>query len=410
MRIIDVQTLLVQAPQARDYWGREAWKDDYDENLRGDSPDLSKGYPLRWRMRHRWADTIDTVLIKLTTDDGITGYGESKGVVSGHSVKAHIDGPLREAVIGADPVQTRLLWDRLTALMRGRGHLQGFHQEAAAGLDIACWDVVAKLANRPLCDVLGGRYREALPVYYSGFAGIRDPRDGAQVETLAAQVRGAVEAGFTAGKIAIGHGRAADLTSVDVVREAAGENFAIMVDALGAYCYADALWLGHSLAEHGVGWFEAPLTPEDIDGHVLLSQRLPLLIANDLLWTTALVKELVKRGGQIVVQPEVIKVGITECRRIAELADIYNLPYAPHSSLGSAIQYAATWHLGVASPNLVISEHWANPNPLGNAILKRPQPIVDGRLAPPDGPGLGIEIDMDKLAPYVTEGSWDGPD
>lgn len=406
MRITNVRTLLVQAPQHRDYWGREAWQGDYGETVRRNSPDLSKGYPLRWRMRHRWSDTLDTILVQVVTDEGLVGYGESKGVVSGSAVKAHLDGPLREAALGADPYHTRTLWDRYTALMRGRGHIQGFHQEAAAGLDIACWDIVAKAAGRPLCDVLGGRYREALPVYYSGFAGVRDPHDGAQIDTLTAAVKGAVAAGFTAGKIAIGHGRAADLRSVEVAREAAGDEFAIMVDALGAYSYADALWLGQALADRGVGWFEAPLTPEDIDGLVLLSQRLPLMIANDLLWTSALVKELVKRGGQVVVQPEVIKVGITESRRIAELADIYNLPYAPHSSLGSAVQYAATWHVGVASPNLVISEHWANPNPLGNAILREPQQIVDGHLHTPGGPGLGIEIDPERLAPFVTEGSW----
>lgn len=406
MKVIAVDTIVVSAPQPGDYWGRAAWKGDYGETKRGSSPDLSKGYPLRWRMRHQWASNLETVLVRVTTDEGIVGYGESKGVVSAHSVKAHIDGVLAGALIGANPFHTRMLWDQYTALMRGRGHIQGFHQEAAAGLDIACWDIVAKASARPMCDVLGGRYRELLPVYYSGFAGVRDASDPSQAEALAAAVKSAIASGFTAGKIAIGHGREADLRSVEIARDAGGPDFAVMVDALGAYSYADALWLGQALAERGVGWFEAPLAPEDIDGLVLLSQQLPLLVANDLLWTSALVKELVKRGGQVVVQPEVIKAGLTECRRIAELADVYNLPYAPHSSLGSAIQFAATWHVGVAAPNLVISEHWAGTNPLGNDILVEPQVINGGYLSAPSGPGLGIEIDMDKLAPYVAEGSW----
>lgn len=407
MRIVDVQTVLVQAPHPADYWGREAWKGDYGETVRGSSADLSRGYPLRWRMRHQWSPTINTVLVRVLTDDGVIGYGESKGVVSGHAIKSHIDSCLREAALGQDPFHTRMLWDRYTALMRGRGHVQGFHQEAAAGLDIACWDIVAKTAGRPLCDVLGGRYHAELPVYYSGFAGLRDADDGEQVERLQAVARSAVEQGYTAGKIAIGHGKAADLRSVDVVREAVGKDFLILVDALAAYTYADALWVGHALAERGVGWFEAPLVPEDIDGLVMLSQQLPLPVANDLLWTAAMVKEIVKRGGQVIVQPEVIKVGITECRRIAELADIYNLPYAPHSSIGSAIEYAATYHVGVAAPNLVISEHWAGTNPLGNPILTQPMEIVDGNLVGPKGAGLGVELDLDRLAPYITEGSWD---
>lgn len=406
MRIVDVQTLLLQAPQSRDYWGSEAWKGDYGENRRRRSSDLSRGYPLRWRMRHHWANTIDTILVKVTTDDGVIGYGESKGVVSGRSVKAHIDGPLREAAIGMNPLHTRVLWDRYMALMRGRGHLQGFHQEAAAGLDLACWDIHGKVAGRPLYDVLGGQYRTKLPLYYSGFAGIRDARNEEQAEGLANSVRTARDEGFTAGKIAIGHGRAADLKSVDVVRDVGGDEFLILVDSLGVCSYAEALWLGNALADRGVGWFEAPLTPEDIDGYVYLSQRLPILVANDLLWTSGLVKEMVKRGGQVVVQPEVIKVGITECRRIAELADIYNLPFAPHSSIGSAVEYAATYHVGASAPNLVISEHWANPNPLGNAILQSPLEIEQGYLSVPDGPGLGIEFNMDAVLKHVKEGSW----
>lgn len=406
MRIVDVQTLFVRASQAEDYWGRQAWQGDYQENRQGGSADLSIGYPLRWRMRHRWTGTVDTVLVKVLTDDGIAGYGESKGVISGQAVKAHIDQTLRPAVLGADPFHTTVIWDRLAALMRGRGHLQGFHQEACAGIDIACWDIKGKAASRPVYDLLGGPYRAALPVYFSALPGLRDPKHQGQRDTLAGQTRAAIEQGFTAAKIAIGHGRVADLASVDTVRRAAGEDFAILVDALGGYSYTDALWLGQALADRGVGWFETPLPPEDIDGYVELSRRLPLLVANDFLWTSGLIKELIRSGGRVVVQPEVIKVGITECRRIAELADICGMPYAPHSSLGSALQYAATCHVGLAAANLVFSEYWAGPNPLGNDILRQPLRLADGHLHPPAGEGLGVEPDPERLKAYVADGSW----
>lgn len=407
MRIVDVQTLLLRAPEPRDYWGKEAWRGDYGESVRGASGDLSRSYPQRWRIRHQWDGAINALLVRVVTDDGIVGYGESKAVVSGHAIKEHVDGPLRNAAMGQDPLHTRVLWDRYMALMRGRGHLQGFHQEAAAGLDIACWDIAAKVAGRPLCDVLGGRYHAELPVYFSGFAGVRDATSDDQAEALATAVRGAVKDGYTAGKIAIGHGKLADLRSVDIVREVAGEQFAIMVDALSAYNYPDALWLGQAFADRGVAWFETPIAPDNIDGYVSLSRRLPIAITSDLLWTTGLVKEMVRRGGQVVPQPEVIKVGITECRRIAELADIYDLPYAPHCSIGSAVQFAATYHVGVAAPNLLISEQWANPNPFGNGILRQPYRIENSMLSLPGGPGLGIEFDFERLRPYVVAGSWD---
>jgi L-alanine-DL-glutamate epimerase-like enolase superfamily enzyme len=140
----------------------------------------------------------------------------------------------------------------------------------------------------------------------------------------------------------------------------------------------------------GVGWFEAPLPPEDFEGYVRLSQQSSIPIANDLLWTTAMYKEIVRQGGRVIVQPETIKVGITECARLAELADIFGCGYAPHVSIGSAIQLAATAHVAASAPNR-----------LGDPILTTPLEFRDGSLTVPTGPGLGIELDaaaVDALA------------
>lgn len=403
MRITDVRATVLRAPLAREYWGREAWKGQYTASERGESHDLTVGFPLRSRMRHRWADDLNTCLVEVDTDEGITGIGESKAVTTPDAVAAYIEDGLRSAVLGKDPFETRRHWDNMMALMRGRGHLQGFHQEAAAGVDIACWDLKGKATSRPIHALMGGRYRRALPIYYSALPGLRRSSDGKERERLGDRTQEVMSKGFTAAKIAIGFGKTADLESVELVRSVAGQNFLILVDALSVYSYADAVWMADALAELKVGWFEAPLPPEDLEGYRMLSQRSRIHIANDLIWTTGLFKEVVRSGARVVVQPEVIKVGLTECQRIAQLADIYDLPFAPHSSIGSSIQFAATFHVGVSAPNLMISEHWGSDNPLGNEILQTPLVIADSSLEVPPAPGLGISLDTDRLKQFVVE-------
>lgn len=241
-------------------------------------------------------------------------------------------------------------------------------------------------------------------VYASALSGLgaRWTRD--EEARLGAAARAFVDRGFTAMKIGIGYGIDADVRSIQVVREAAGPETLILADALGSYDLSTAIHLGERLAELRVGWFETPLPPEDLDAYVELGRRLPLPVANDFVFTSRGLQDLLRRGARIVVQPEAIKVGITECRRIALLADLFDLPYAPHVSIGSAIQFAATAHLAASCPNFMISEYWAGENPLGNAILREPLVLRDSHVRVPEGPGLGIELDEQAWARYRLPG------
>lgn len=390
MRITAVDAVVLRAEPAVGAWSRN-WGKDY-VSYAYQTADVTARYPRRWRMRHMHPPTVDTCLVRVTTDEGLVGYGESKGVIAAEMVETYIERWLAPVLIGQDPFATGLLWDRLRAFMRGRGHLQGFHQEAAAGIDIACWDIIGKATGRPVVDLLGGRYTDTVPVYYSSVRGIDDPSDAAQTANLSARADQVVKEGYRAIKIQLGAGLDADLLSVDVVRDAVGSDIPIFVDALGAYHYNSALAFAQHLAKRKVGWLEAPLPTDDFEGHIRLSRESPILIANDLLWTIGLVKELVRAGGRLVVQPEVIKVGITETIRIAQLADTFGCGYAPHVSLGSAIQFAATTHVAAAAPNLVISEYWPA-SPFNGAFQHSPTSLQDGGLVIPSGPGLGIEID-----------------
>lgn len=400
MKVTRVETDVLKVAFDKDYWGREAWKKDYvAAPRRGGHMDTT--YPLRWRMRHRWSPEISTVLVRVHTDDGIVGIGESKGVVAPHAVKEYIDEYLADWLIGEDPFSVRVLWDRLRAAMRGRGHIQGLHQEAAAGLDLACWDIIGKAAGRPVSHMLGGPYRKEITVYYSGVAGVRDPNDDADCERLRAASLRAVAQGHTAVKIATGFGAEADLASVDIVRDVVGSNGVVLVDALGGYDYTQALELGRKLADKGVFWFETPLPTDDFQGYIELSKRSPIPIANDLVWTVAITRELFLAGARIIVIPESIKAGITESMQIAQLADQFGCGFAPHCSVGSAIQFAANFHVSSAVPNFAIGELWGDMNALTDGIVSPSIKVRDGMLDLLDGPGLGVTLNEDVLETVI---------
>jgi L-alanine-DL-glutamate epimerase-like enolase superfamily enzyme len=405
MRIETVEAIPLRAafPEGTRYWGDVTWTRSAAVEARTEPlfrGDLYTEYPLRWRMRHGWERAVSTVIVRLASDDGLVGYGEAKGVIVPRAVTEIVEHVLADVVRGADPFDVDVLWHRMYARMRGRGHLQGFMQEAMAGVDIALWDLMGKATGRPICALLGGRYRREMRVYASALPGLPagwTPDDEARLATAAQTFR---SRGFTAMKVGIGYGIDADVRSVEVVRDATDADTLILADALGSYDLPAALRLGQRLSELRVGWFETPLPPEDLDGYVQLGKHLPLPVANDFVFTSRALNDLLRRGARIVLQPEVIKAGISECRRIALLADLYDLPYAPHVSIGSAIQFAATAHLAASCPNFMISEFWAGENPLGNAILREPLFLHESHLQIPDGPGLGIELDEQKWARY----------
>ncbi len=389
MRIVKVESFALQAqPLDRQaYWGSRAW-----------GKQIPVDYPAPQRRRYIYSKTIDTVIVRITTDDGLTGWGEAKAPVAPQVTRQIIDLLLADIVLGADPRDTVLLWERMYAGMRVRGHRAGFYLEAISGIDIALWDIAAQAAGVPIWRLLGGSFRNPVRVYASGLPALPAGAADEEYDRLAAEAAAIRDQGYTGLKMAIGCGIEADLRSIRTVREKLGRDFIIYVDAAGAYDRAQALALGRRLEELNAGWFEMPIFPEDVDGYAELARALTIPIALDSLTSRHEAVEFIRRGALDVFQPDVCRAGgITECRRIAELADAFGLAFAPHVSIGSAIHVAATAHLASALPNTITSEYWIGGNPLGNRVLRRPLRVENGYLHTPDAPGLGIDIDPDAL-------------
>jgi D-arabinonate dehydratase/D-galactarolactone cycloisomerase len=171
------------------------------------------------------------------------------------------------------------------------------------------------------------------------------------------------------------------------------------VDAAGNYDVDTAIRVGRELQRLQVGFFEAPLPHEFVDGYAEVAHALEIPIANDVITQRYQVLDYLQRSALQIVQPDVCRAGgITELRRIGVLADAFGVACTPHVSIGSAIHFVASFHVAAALPNLVRHEYWFGENPLGDTILMRPAlELDDGTVAVPNGPGLGVEIDEAKV-------------
>lgn len=399
MRITQIETYAVQAKpiDKKSYWGSRGWG---DENR---SPELSTEYPPPLRRRFIYSKTIDTVIVKITTDDGLVGWGEAKAPVAPQATKQIIDLLLKDIVMGEDPHDVVVLWERMYAGMRVRGHRAGFYLEAISGIDIALWDLIGKASGKPLYQLLGGCFRNPVRVYASGLPALSYDMPEEAFEQLGQDALDLQQRGYTGLKMAIGRGIKGDLKSIRKVRETLGEDFLIYTDAAGVYDRAQAIQIGHELQELGCMWFEMPTAPEDVAGYGEIAKALRIPIATDSLTSRYETAEFIRAGGLDVVLPDACRAGgITECKRIAEMADGFGLAFAPHISIGSAIHFAASAHLATAMPNTITSEYWFGDNPLGNGILKEPLRMENSYMYTPEKPGLGIEIDEDALQAAMT--------
>jgi D-arabinonate dehydratase/D-galactarolactone cycloisomerase len=407
MKIASVEAIPVHARMAEGdvYWGNQSWGYNKPKSATGGLTvfDDRITYPTHWRSRAAYSKTVDTTIVKITTDEGIVGWGEAKAPVAPEVTATIIRELIAGLMIGQDPTDHAMHWDRLYGAMRIRGHSQGFWLEAMSGIDIALWDITGKVYGAPVSKLMGGNFRKRVKIYASGIPGLRADAPPEAWEHLRLQAAEVVRRGFHAVKVGIGLGVEGDIRTIETLRDALGPDFTILTDAAGMYDLPQAIALANALARLQVGWLEAPLAPEAFADYGRLATAVDLPIASDLVYNRWQVRELLLAGGVDVVQPDVCRAGgLTESRRIADLADAFHKSATPHVSIGSGIQFAASVHLAASLPNQNLMEFWYGGNPLGDAVLKAPFKIENGYFWVPEGPGLGIDIDEEALRAYAV--------
>lgn len=389
MKIISVSAFAVKIPRdlttARGTAGSPA-------------PLISGGSDYRFATTYQtiYSTRIETALIKIETDAGITGWGEAQSPVAPEVVRTIINTILAPILTGEDPMAHERLWSRMYNAMRVRGHTGSFLLDAMAGIDTALWDIKGKALGARCCDLLGGPFADQLPAYISGLSGADD--DARIEQALEYQQRG-----FNAFKLFMDGESSEVLQLADGLRSELGEDASIFVDALWRFDSASAVRFGKQLDLCGVGWFEAPLKPEDVAGHARLAASIETPVAIGESYRTRWeMQPFFDAGAVEVFQPDIGRTGITEGMKLAALAELHNVPIAFHVSIGLGVQIAAALHVAASIPNLMFVE--CNPQvwQVAETLLKAGLPIGDGWLGIPQGPGLGIEIDEEKLQPFVV--------
>jgi L-rhamnonate dehydratase len=354
-------------------------------------------------IEERCDGTQDTLVVRVSTDAGLTGVGEvdSAPLVA----QAIIDAPvshtiqrgLREVLIGENPLEIERLWDRMyeATLFFGR---RGPVIHAMSGVDIALWDLAGKVFGRPVHELLGGARRQPVRVYASSLF-------GATPDSTAELARCFREEGFTAVKFGWAPlGCVDEATDVALVREArrgAGADMDVMIDAGCIWDAKTALQRARRFQEYGIYWLEEPLHPDDLEGYARLSQATEVRIAaGEEESSRHSFLELMDRGRIDVVQVDVTRCGgLTEARRIACLAHDRHLPVVNHS-FKTGINLAASLHFVATAPTGLILEYPITPSPLRDQLTREKFPVVNGMVALPEGPGLGVTIDEEVLNRY----------
>jgi D-galactarolactone cycloisomerase len=338
------------------------------------------------------------VLVQVDTDLGISGVGSCSG--NGMLIEFLVDKVLKPAVLGMDPAKTEEVWDKayFGAVVKQFGS-RGAGVVALSGLDTALWDICGKAEKVPVYKLLGGAQRAKVEVYATALY----PDETARVVKKAVAF---AEQGFKGVKIKLGFDLQQDMERVRAVRAAVGDDFPVMTDANMGYQLDAACRAAAVLEQHGVLWFEEPLFFEDIEGHAQLraATKVPIAVGENL-HTRYAFEPFIARGAVDILQPDVARAGgISEVIRIADLAAVHRLPISFHT-WGDAVALAASLHLAAALSNSVVMELDCTHNPLRTDLLRYDFEIQNGCMAPPQGPGLGIELRPEALSRYAFSGT-----
>jgi L-alanine-DL-glutamate epimerase-like enolase superfamily enzyme len=344
----------------------------------------------------------ETLVVKVHTDAGLVGVGEADS--SALVAKAVIEAPLShkicrglaECVLGQDPFEIDRLVHRMVegSIFFGR---QGAAIQAMSGVEIALWDVVGKATRRPVYQLLGGGFRKTFRAYASILFG--DTPE--ETERIGA---GLVRQGYRAVKFGwgpMGQSEAGDLAHVRAARQGVGPDAELMVDAGLCWDTATAIRRAQQFEPFNLTWLEEPLHPDNLDGYARLSARSPMRIAaGEEICDVKEFQRMMDVGGIDVAQVDVTRVGgLARAKRIGwDSAERHRL--CVNHSYKTGVNIAASLHFVAALPNTHYFEYCVEQGALRQTLTRQRFPVVDGDVAVPEGPGLGVELDEDVVARY----------
>ena len=337
----------------------------------------------------------DAVMVKVETDAGLVGWGEAHAARAPTATAELINSTLAQLVTGMDALDNEGVWQRVYRMQLASHGAGAAAVIGLSGIDMALWDIKGKHAGLPLWQLLGGE-RRAVAAYAGGIALGFEPPAALAEEAMALKARG-----FGALKLRMGDGIENDRARVGAVRDALGAEVTLMVDANTAYDLDTVRAVAPCFESHDIAWLEEPFPPHawrDYQAAARLT-RVPLAAGEN--HYTRFDFERAEADGAIRIwQPDLSKTGgITEGLRIAALAAACGVTVHPHTSL-TGLNMAASLHFLAAISNGGYYEaDVTRYNPFRDQLCS-PVQVFDGagRIQPPTGPGLGVELDRDMLA------------
>lgn len=346
--------------------------------------------------------TQDTTIVRIHTDEGISGVGEidSLPVV----MKSIIDAPashsiangLKELLIGEDPFEIERIWNKLYmgALYYGR---TGPVLHAMSGIDIALWDIIGKAIQRPVAQMLGGIYHEKIKAYAS-LVMPETIKEAVQLaEKYMAQGYRAIKFGWGP----IGRDAKFDIELVSTLRSVMGEDRDLMLDIGHVWDAKHAIRMARQFEQYGVFWIEEPLPPDDLQGYAQLCDAVDIYIAaGEQESGRRAYQRLLDEAHLDILQPDLGRCGgLTEGKKIAYMAYDRNKKVVPHA-FKTGVLVAASTHFVASMPHGFLIEYTVSDSPLARHLVIDPVEFRDGYVHLSRKPGLGIEIDQKTVELY----------
>ena len=340
------------------------------------------------------AAVSDYTIVFVDTDAGITGIGEVDSVFKrrGQLLRNDLEQALIPAVIGEDPTRIAYLVQKMDRVLDGV-------EEAKAGIEMALWDIVGKSLNVPIYKLLGGKVRDRIPLSYSIPFGTPEQMADFAVER--------VKAGHRTIKVKVGSEDAArDIAAVRMIRDAIGSDIKLRVDGnMGWPNAKHAIRIIRTMEAYDLELVEQPLSPHDLAGMAEVRRSISVpLMADESIRSPRSAMDMIRAGAADIANVYVTEAGgLLNAMRIFAMCEAAGMPCMIGSMPEFGIGTAAQIHLGVAMTNLGPDSDTCGVLYHAEDLLKTPLNIDNGFAYPPEGPGLGVEIDMSILERWRRE-------
>ncbi len=354
--------------------------------------------------------------VRIYTDEGVIGNGECIHGTDGCPQIVH---SFKKFLIGENPLNVDALYEKMRRSQLFNGAMSGATVTAMTGIEIALWDLAGKVIGVPVYQLLGGKFRDTVRLYCDSHAG-----EDFSPESYAARAREVVGMGFDALKFDVDETEAGFrndrwnwhasgpeidwmIERVGAVRDAVGPNIDLCIDMHGRYDTASGIAVARAMEQFNLLWLEEPVPPENVSAmrEVKMNARTPLCSGENLYLRWGF-RDLIEQKAVDFIMPDIPKCGgLSECRKIANMAEVYYIPLAPHNVCGP-LGTMASAHVCASIPNFLVMEwHWIDYDGWDELTIQDEPVIQNGHVVLNDKPGIGLEVNDEAVQKYLRPGT-----